>query len=175
MYGTAQRGAGAFLNAVGAQVTDCIISNCTGYSGVALNGAESKANPQAYAFRCIVAGNRQHKSDSGEDGGGMIRFVNCGFVSYYDNSGKIDNGYESLGNYNCTWHVSTGSGFNLLGITTTNYNCAIMLEDAGAKLNNTVVHGGVVSFTGGAVHSSSTSWTNSDPLFADASYLRDYY
>lgn len=166
---TAQRGAGAFLNAVGAQITDCIISNCTGYSGVALNGAENKANPQAYAFRCIVAGNRQHKSDSGEDGGGMIRFVNCGFVSYYDNSGKIDNGYESLGNYNCTWHVSTGSGFNLLGITTTNYNCAIMLEDAGAKLNNTVVHGGVVSFTGGAVHSSSTSWTKSDPLFADAS------
>lgn len=166
----AKRGAGAFLNAAGAQMTDCVVSNCVGNSGVAVCGPDGKVS-NAYAFRCLFTGNRQYSSTGTEAAGGVIRFTNCGQTIAANNNGMICHSYEASGQYNCSFYTSAGSSgtmVNILSASATNYNCAIKLTGGdNGKLNNTVVHGGVVSFTGGAVNSSSTSWTRSDPLFAD--------
>ena len=167
----AKRGAGAFLNASGAQMTDCVVSNCVGCQGVAVCGPDGKVS-NAYAFRCLFVDNRQYSSSGTEAAGGVIRFTNCGQTIAANNNGMICHSYEASGQYNCSFHTDAGASgttINILSASATNYNCAIKLTGgASGKLNNTVVHGGVVSFAGGAVNSSSTSWQKTDPLFADA-------
>ena len=168
----AMRGSGAFINAAGAQITDCVISNCVGAQGVAICGQDAKTS-NGYAFRCLILDNRQWSTSGTEAGGGIVRMANGGSLLMAGNNGIVSGSYEGQQLYNCSIFSSageSGTALNVLSTVTTNYNCAIKLTGgANGKLNNTVVHGGVVSFTGGAVHSSSTSWTKSNPLFADAS------
>ena len=164
----AKRGAGAFLNAAGAQMTDCVVSNCVGNSGVAVCGPDGKVS-NAYAFRCLFTSNRQYNKSGNESAGGIIRFANGGMLVLSGNTGPTCGTYESLHLYNCSIANDAGGdgvAFNSLSYATTNHNCAVRFTNANSKFNSTVVFGGIVQFTGGAMHSSSTFAVRGDPLFA---------
>ena len=165
-----KRGAGAFLNAVGAQITDCIISNCVGNAGVAICGQDASVST-AYAFRCIIADNRQYAANGTENAGGMLRFVNCGQVAAVNTPGVFAMAsYEPIALYNCSLDLGAGSSaaaMNVLGTKLAAYNCAIRLTDSYVKINASTAYGGVVRFSSGALAAESTA-TRADPFFADA-------
>lgn len=160
----AWRGAAAFL-ASGAQITDCVISNNVGCQGVAVNGTEIGKTPSAYAFRCLITGNRQYdRTLHTESGSGLLRSVIGAFLVVSGNTGPVSGSYEWQRLYNCSIYSEAGVGINIMSANVTNYNCALHLT--AAKLNGPVICGGVAKFTVGEWRSGSSSVVRADPLFA---------
>ena len=162
-----RRGGGAYIDGT-AQITDCVITNNIGFHGVAITAPYAAGKTStAYAFRCVIAGNRQYSASGADNTTGIIRGTHCGMTVFYDNNGALCGNWEEMKLYNCSIHSDVAdSTVNYLSVAYTNHNTLI---DINAKLNRLVVHGGVVKFGEGAYHDSSTSLLRADPLFADPS------
>ncbi len=158
---TGRRGAGAFL-ANGSQITDCVISNNVGCQGVAIHGTESGTQSTGYAFRCLVADNRQYAANGNEGTAGIIRTIRGAFLILANNFGSHFGGYDYQFFYNCSIY-SSSSIANIINGFSTNYNSVISVPNA--TDNNNTIYGGVVQYSGGA--HKGASCVKADPLFAD--------
>ncbi|MBR4652972.1 MAG: DUF1565 domain-containing protein [Kiritimatiellae bacterium] len=158
---TGRRGAGAFLSA-GSHITDCVVSNNVGYQGVAINGKESGTSSTVYAFRCLVADNRQYTTSGTEGGSGIIRTTRGAFLIIANNNGGHFGSYEYQYFYNCSMYSSLYAGSNIINGNSTNYNSVISFPNA--SNNRNPLYGGVVQYSGGAHQGASC--IKADPLFA---------
>ena len=156
-----RRGAAAFLSA-GSQITDCIITNNIGFQGVAINATDSSKSATVYAFRCLVANNRQYATSGAEGTSGIIRATKGAFLILADNTGGHFGNWDYQHFYNCSFY-SASSVNNIINGYSTNYNSVVSFPNASD--NNNTIYGGVVQYASGA--HKVESCVKADPLFAD--------
>jgi hypothetical protein len=165
--GTGKRGAGAYLG-IGAQVLDCVISNCVGSLGAAVSAVEKDKKSNSYIFRSIVAKNKSLDADGSVKGSGIIRNTVAISTVFDSNEGCLTGSYEEQAFYFCT--IAHGGSsqiqINAIGSTSFLYNTVVLIPNDD-KINSATVYGGVLNFTKGAVSNDSSGYTRNDAWLAD--------